>query len=276
MSVWAASLAAAAFGAGDFLGGLAARNGHWSRVVAVALGAGLAVIGLAALFVGPVPAALPMGWCLVAAAGFAVGISLLYRALAAGTMVEVAPISAIVAIVLPALVDIGAGAEVTRNLILGLCAAVLSGVLVTGPPTGRSAMDRRHLCIAVAAGLGFALFYVGLDRIAASGAGLWGLFIVRGAALAALLVPSVLHANDRMSNKSVLAATCGGLFDGLANLLMLVAFSTGKLAQTAAIASIYPVSTILLAMLFLRERPSILQAAGLLLAIPSILLLKST
>ena len=75
---------------------------------------------------------------------------------------------------------------------------------------------------------------------------------------------------------SWLAAICGGLLDGLANLLMLWAFTTGKLAQTAAIASLYPVSTILLAMLFLRERPSILQGAGLMLAIPSILLLKST
>lgn len=269
-------MAAAAFGAGDFLGGLAARHGHWRRVVTVALGAGLSVIALAAHYVGHVPETLPVGWCAVAAAGFVTGISLLYRALAAGTMVEVAPISAIVAIVLPALVDIAAGAEVTRNLILGLCAAVISSVLVSGSDTERNAVDRQLLFIAVAAGLGFALFYVGLDRVAASGAGLWGLFVIRAAALGALLLASARHASDQLILPSWLAAICGGLLDGLANLLMLWAFTTGKLAQTAAIASLYPVSTILLAMLFLRERPSILQGAGLMLAIPSILLLKST
>jgi hypothetical protein len=48
MSLAAASMAAAAFGVGDFLGGVAARGADWRQVVAVALGAGLLVLGLAA------------------------------------------------------------------------------------------------------------------------------------------------------------------------------------------------------------------------------------
>ncbi|WP_352965297.1 EamA family transporter [Mesorhizobium sp. M1312] len=48
------------------------------------------------------------------------------------------------------------------------------------------------------------------------------------------------------------------------------------LAETAAVASLYPVATIVLAIKVLRERPSMTQGIGLLLAIPAVFLLRST
>ncbi|ESZ04854.1 EamA family transporter [Mesorhizobium sp. L48C026A00] len=65
------------------------------------------------------------------------------------------------------------------------------------------------------------------------------------------------------------------LLDGIANLLLMV-FRHRGLAETAAVASLYPVATIVLAIKVLRERPSVTQGIGLLLAIPAVFPLRST
>ncbi|MER8401396.1 hypothetical protein [Mesorhizobium sp. M1348] len=171
MSVTAASLAAAAFGAGDFLGGVAARGSDWRRVVLVALAAGLLVLVVAACFEGRPPATLPLAWCLTAGAGFAVGVSLLYRALAEGQMTQVAPITAVVAIAVPTVVDILTGKAVTGYLFLGLGAAGLSSALLSGLSGGlyESIRNRSVITVAIGAGFGLALFYIGLDRVDAAG-----------------------------------------------------------------------------------------------------------
>lgn len=277
MSALVASLAAVAFGTGDFLGGLAARGADWRRVVPTAIGAGLPVLGLAAwgqaLPAGP----LALGWCGVAGAGFALGISLLYRALAEGRMTQVAPITAIVAIALPALVDVLNGKAVTAPLVLGLAAASLSAALLSGLGGGwrETLRDRAVLAAALASGLGLALFYIGLDRAEAAGGGIWAALLIRAIAFAATAAAGLLGRARPGGAGGIRLALCAGLADGTANLLLMLAFAAGGLAETSAIVSLYPVATILLAVALLRERPSAAQTIGLALVIPAILLLKS-
>lgn len=277
MSVTAASLAAAAFGAGDFLGGVASRGSDWRRVVLVALGTGLLVLGVAACFKGSPPATLPLTWCLSAGAGFAVGVSLLYRALAEGQMTQVAPVTAVVAIAVPALVDILTGKALTGHLLLGLGAAGLSAALLSGLSGGlyKSIRNRSVIIVAIGAGLGLALFYIGLDRVDAAGGGIWGLTLVRATAFALVTAVALRSRRQVFQLRSLGVAAVAGLLDGTANLLLMLAFATGGLAETAAVASLYPVATILLAIAVLRERPSITQGIGLLLAIPAVFLLQS-
>lgn len=274
----AASLAAAAFGAGDFLGGVAARGSDWRHVVSVALGAGLLVLGVAACFDSGPTATLPLGWCLFAGAGFAVGVSLLYRALARGQMTQVAPITAVVAITVPAFVDILTGKAMTGHLLLGLGAAGLSAALLSGLNGGwRDSMRNRSVIIvAIGAGLGLALFYIGLDRVDAAGGGTRGLLLVRATAFVVTAAVALKRRSEAFQPRSLGIAVGAGLLDGTANLLLMIAFATGGLAETAAVASLYPVATILLAIAVLRERPSMSQGIGLLLAIPAIFLLKSS
>lgn len=278
MSALTATLAAAVFGTGDFLGGLAARNADWRRVVAIALGAGLVPIGVAAAFMGNGSGTLSWVWCLLAATGFAGGISLLYRALAAGQMTEVAPITAIVAIAGPAAFDVATGIAITFTLGTGLVAAVLCSTLIAGPTQTETSprAKLRLLGIALTAGAGLAVFYIGLDKVAAAGHGAVGLFVIRAMAFAMLAVLALKPPRVPQGKKSTSLAVAAGVVDGVANILLMWAFASGPLAQTAAIASLYPVSTILLAMLVLRERPTAVQSLGLVLAIPAILLLKSS
>jgi drug/metabolite transporter (DMT)-like permease len=278
MSLAAASLAAAAFGVGDFLGGVAARGSDWRQVVSVALGAGLLVLGLAASLESGFTAPLPLAWCLSAGAGYAIGISLLYRALSEGQMTEIAPITAVVAIAVPAVVDILVGKAVTAHLVLGLASAGLSATLLSGPSGSWRDSIRNHSVVAVAIGAGFglALFYIGLNRVAAAGGGAWGVLFIRATAFVATAAVALRRPGEALQPRSMGIAVGAGLFDGTANLLLMMAFATGRLAETSAVASLYPVATILLAVTVLGERPSRTQGIGLLLVIPSIFLLKSS
>ncbi|MDR2219478.1 MAG: DMT family transporter [Methylobacillus sp.] len=277
MSVVAASLAAVAFGAGDFFGGVAARRSSWRVVVPAALGMGLLVLGVADYFFGDASgtASPPMMWCLCAGFGLAIGLSLLYRALAEGRMTEVAPITAIVAIAIPAVVDIVLGKTVTLTLILGLVLACASAALLSGlSGRGSKPRDRSSLLIAIGAGASLAVFYIGLDQISAANAGVHGVLIVRVVAFVSTAVFALGQARSAFQLRSFAWATGAGLFDGAANLLLAQAFIDGGLAETSAIASLYPGSTILLAIAFLGERPSKIQYAGLALAVPAIFLLR--
>lgn len=247
MSIVAAGLASAGFAAGDFLGGVAARGSNWRLVVSTALGAGLLVLGAAAVIDGHFIGPLSLTWCLSAAAGFAVGVSLLYRALAGGRMTQVAPITAIVA---PSVVDILMGKAVTGRLVLGLGAAGLSAALLSGLSGDWRESIRNHsvIIVAVGAGLGLALFYIGSDRVEAVGGGVRGLLLVRATSFLVSTAGAVKGRGAVFRPRDLGVAVGAGLLDGAANLPLMMAFATGGLAETSAVASLYPVTTILLAM----------------------------
>ncbi|MER8563347.1 hypothetical protein [Mesorhizobium sp. M0578] len=65
------------------------------------------------------------------------------------------------------------------------------------------------------------------------------------------------------------------LLDGIANLLLMVAFATEDWPKPRP-SPRYPVAMIVLAIKVLRERPSMTQGIRLLLAIPAVFLLRST
>lgn len=277
MSALLAALAALAFGAGDFQGGLAARNGAGRLVVPLSLLAGLPPLALAS-WRGSGPATdLPLAWCLLAGGGFALGISLLYRALGRGEMAAVAPITAIVAIAVPAGVDLASGRAPTAALLLGLALAGLSAALLGGLDARwrRAAADRRATASAVLAGLGFAAFYIALDRLAQGRGRIEAVLVVRATAFALTAPAALWRGVPRLRARALALAAGAGLCDATADLLLAFAFAGGGLAATSAIASLYPVVTVLLAIGLLRERPSRAQALGLLLALPAILLLQS-
>src|SRR3990170_1973328 len=106
----AALASAGAYGAADFLGGLATRRTNTIAIVVVSQLAGLIVL----LLVLPIlPASSPVHDDFVwgSAAGFAggIGVALLYRALAIGSMAIVAPITAVCAVTVPVAAAIAFG-----------------------------------------------------------------------------------------------------------------------------------------------------------------------
>ena len=108
---YALSLASAIlYGAADFLGGLTARRASTVAVVAVSQASGLVLLVIA-LPLLPDASPVRSDWLWGVAAGLTggIGVALLYRALAVGTMAVVAPVTAVCAVTIPVVVALVLG-----------------------------------------------------------------------------------------------------------------------------------------------------------------------
>ena len=250
-----ALLGAAAWGVGDFLGGIAARRIHVLTVLLLSQGAGL--IG-ALVWVAVTRPELPALGELLAAAGAgasgAIGLGALYRGMAVGAMGIVAPISAAGPVV-PLGVDLVTGEAPSVVQWLGV-AVVLAGIAMLAREPGKPVRGGlgAGVPLALVAALGFGLFFVGIDA-AADGGVEWAILGARGTsttlAFAAALVASAAIAPPA----SLLPTIVGiGLFDTGANVLVAFATTRGSVGIVAVLSALYPVVTVLLARLALGER----------------------
>src|SRR5271165_5359062 len=152
-------LAAAAWGGGDFSGGLACKQANVFQVVAFAHACGFAAMLLMAVFVHePIPPLTSLAWGAFAGTIGAFGIVALYRALAIGRMGIVAPVAAVVTGVLPVLVG-----TITEGLpdslqLFGFVLALMSIWLIAG--SSESVESRRGIGLATLAGVAFGLFLI--------------------------------------------------------------------------------------------------------------------
>jgi drug/metabolite transporter (DMT)-like permease len=134
--------------------------------------------------------------------------------------------------------------------------------------------DLRGVTYALAAGLGFGLFFVALSHVG-DDAGLWPLVAARVASVSAVgllaLVGRVPRAFPPPGARALTFAA--GSLDAAANVLYLLAVREGMLSVVAVLAALYPVSTIVLARVVLHERFARLQRLGLALALPAAILM---
>lgn len=264
--------AAAGWGAADFVGGVAGR-----RASAVSVAFASQLVGLVALVVlAPVvPAPLrpaDVAWGVAAGAGAAVGVALLYHGLAVGLMSVVAPVTAVGAACIPVLFGLVTGERPPATALAGVVVALGAvALLCAGPSHGHDptpggvageASARTGLLTGLAAGAGFGAYFVFLGH-AGHSAGLWPLLGSRTTSVV-LLGTAVL-----LTGRSLLPAGAGrgvvvvGVLDVVANVSYLLATRRGLLSVVALLASLYPAATVAMARLFLRERLSRAQAAGL-------------
>ena len=153
--------ASVAWGASDFLGGLASRR---LPVVAVLFWAQLAGLVLAALAWLAAGAPVPAGdaAALAAGAGLAelTGFVFLFRGLAVGEMSAVAPLAALTA-VLPVGVSVGAGERVAALEAGGMALAVVGSAVTAGDPESRRLVRGAGYGLAAAACFGVFLLALG-------------------------------------------------------------------------------------------------------------------
>jgi drug/metabolite transporter (DMT)-like permease len=272
--VLAGLASAVSFGVGDFAGGLASRRARGLAVAALGQLVGALLLAvLVAVVRPPIPdaGALALG----AAAGLsgAVGVASLYIAMAAGAMGLVASVSGAGAVTVPLLV----GALVLQQHIHPLqfvgvgCAA--AAILAAGgaSPGGAS---RRALWLALLAALGFGFWYALLDRAAVSSAP-WALFSSRVAGSTSLLVFAGLRGTLPSLRASWRLPILSGLADVGGNVLYVQARALLALGLAAALSGIYPLFTMLMARLVLRERLPRLGLAGVGLALLAIVLISA-
>jgi drug/metabolite transporter (DMT)-like permease len=267
-----AALSAVVWGTGDFSGGKATRHARALTVTVVSQLAALPVLAVCVALIGgrgPTPTALAWG-TVAGAAGFA-GILLLYRGLSLGAMSVFAPVSAMTTALVPLVVGLAVDRTPSMPALVGACVAVVAIGLVSRAPGGGGGSPGL-IGLALICGVCFGVFFVILAK-ASGQAGLWPLVGVRVGSLGAgLLVVARARVSLVLPRPARGWAVLAGSADILANALYLVAATTGPLAIVAPIGALYPVSTVVLAILVDRERVAPAQLAGLGLAATALVL----
>jgi drug/metabolite transporter (DMT)-like permease len=271
----AISLASAAsWGLSDFLGGLQSRRLPVLGVLAISQPAGLLLIVLLILLTGADPiSADKLAVAFLAGAASLGGLAAYYAAMAMGTVSVVAPIAAL-GVVVPVVVGLAQGESPAAIQLAGVVPAIAGVVILSyeEPPeqVDRARVARLSIVLAIVAGLGFGVFFTGLDAAAADRPG-WAILAVRFGGLATVAA-ALLVARPRLDGVGaawpVLIAI--GIFDALANALFAVASTKGLLPVVAVGGSMYPAFTVALAHGVLGERLATIQWAGVGLALTGV------
>ncbi|MDJ0662957.1 MAG: EamA family transporter [Acidimicrobiia bacterium] len=261
------------YGLADFSGGYAARRLPPWLVTFVSQS-----IGLVALFAGLIifPASRVTSgdvlWGAVAGLGGVIGIGLLYRSLAEGTMAIVSPITAATTAAIPVVVDLATGASLSATAGIGVLVAITAIVIIAGERSA-TRLSPRLLGMALLAGAGFAAFFIAIAQTSEA-SGFWPLL---GARAVTIPLGWMLHRSletpvrpDRLSLRWVALA---GMLDMGANLLVTAALQQGPLGIVSVLSSLYPVVTALTAVAVIGERLTRVQLAGVGLAMTAVVLL---
>jgi drug/metabolite transporter (DMT)-like permease len=208
--------------------------------------------------------------------------TLYYRALAAGAISLVAPITAC-SIVFPVVYAIASGESLTPLIAAGIV-AIIGGVAlaslqpppVAGDPTDTGlAGDRRAMLLAIGAAVGFGLFFIVIDR-APQVVG-WGTIWTTGAvrssgfgvqAALVALGPRRVTAPGRYAPAVALAS----VLDLTSLVLISIGATTESYGLVTALVGIYPVITAVIGVALLGERLTRIQATGATLAMAGVML----
>jgi drug/metabolite transporter (DMT)-like permease len=268
-------------GSADFVGGLASQRTSLMAVTLTSLWTAAAALLAVGLAVRPDISASGAGWAVGSGVATAVAVPLLYAALAKGPMSLVSPITSSCAI-LPAAVGVARGDQVGPVSGVGLILTFM-GVLIVAravPNRERSVRVTRQgliLALGAAVGLGGATAFLQAAASArgssAMGAALIGAMAAALTASAArLLVHRRRPERFQVSRLGILAGCLSGA--GIA-FLALASRSPDATTVVAVLISLYSVWTILLARVWLHERMSRLQSAGVVCALVGVVIVSA-
>jgi drug/metabolite transporter (DMT)-like permease len=267
--------ASAAWGGADFLGGRASRGMGALGVATVSKLIGAAGLAVVCLVAADVPSRTEAGWAVAAGLCGAVGLVELYRALALGPMSLVAPLTACGGAV-PVVVALASGDVPEPLTSAGLFVAFAGAVVVSRPADPGAAtpgMERAALVhsLVAAGALGLGLTFLQQAAMAPGDATL-GLSLAAALTTAGVLLVACASRRALEAPPALLlpaVAGCGVL-DVTANVLFAQASADGEAAAVAVLASLYPLATVLLARVWLGERISARQGAGVLAAMAGV------
>ncbi len=271
MAVVLALLSALVYGTSDYFGGRTSR-----RMAASSLAFGgevVMLVGFTMLAVGtdyPDPSKNTVIWSLVGGVGSGLGVLGLYYALARGNMTVVAPITGVVAAILPVAVGIATGERPGVLAVVGIILAIAAVAVVGGVlDMERSLVAPATIVLAIGVGALFGLYFTAFAQVDAD-AGWWPLAIARMSGVPILGVAVLFdwrRSGRRPFSVGMIApAALIGVLVGAANALYLAATRRGMLSIVAVVGALYPATTVMLAAWLDRERPSRAQGIGMVVA----------
>ncbi len=266
MAVALALLSSLLWGTADFFGGLFTKRMAAVVVVLVSQAIALAMILPTVWLLGGFDD--PSGyfwWGVGAGIVGPVGLVSFYWALSIGTMGVVSPIAA-TGIVVPVAWGLIDGEQPTSWQYLGIVIGFIGVILASGPDAPREGAERqahtKSIVLALIAALGFGGSFVCLDGGGEFSIGMT-LVVQRSTSVLLMVVPVVVFtrlAGLRWRDLPGLAGVGAG--DAAANGAFAWSSTLGLLSVTSVLGSLYPVATLLLARIVLKERLTRLQFFG--------------
>jgi drug/metabolite transporter (DMT)-like permease len=264
--------ATCAWGVSDFIGGFASRRANAFLLTTITHVSGTTLMTLLALRThAEFPGRHSVLWAAIAGLFGGVALATFYRALAMGNMGLTAPVAAVLGAAIPAVFGIVTQGMPGARPIIGFVLAG-AGIWLISRTEG-AAGTPRGIGAAVLAGLGFAAYYLSIHQ-AGDGNIFWLAGISRSASFvvtgAIVLVAAQFRPIDRTG---VLLAVVAGLVDISGTALFIRSSQMGRLDSAVVISSLYPVITVLMARIFLKEHFSRWRFVGLvasLVAVPMI------
>jgi uncharacterized membrane protein len=270
MGILLATLASMFTGTGDFLGGLASRNGSvwgvgtWNHV------AGAVVVPVLALALGGEITIELLAWGSAAGIAGAVGVVALYAGFAQSSMSTVSPIAAVGSATWPVLWSMAHGDIPGGLVLIGIVLGIVAIWVVSGGSRTTLVGDPVGLKYGVISGLGFGTMLI-LLSFTADGSNIWALLPARiSGAVFLIIIASRIGQPIHLPRRSWLLAVLAGTATVVGNGLFIISAGIESLAVATVLAAMFPATTVLLAWLFLRERLTPRRVAGLALALVAV------
>lgn len=271
------------YGFADFFGAIAARRINAVLVTFISGIAGLAfLLSLSGIFDLRFDAA-TMAWGIVAGIASAFAMTCLYASLAIGPISILSPLGAVVSAIVPAIVGFAMGDRFSWIgwVALGL---ILVAVVFVGFIPGAEVRlpSARGLLLGLGAGTGIGAVLICLNQaphdsglgpivlMRAVSAGLLGLLLLVQRARARRIPSGTTSLWVRpLPTRFWFAVLAAGILDASANLFFLIAsrVPNATLTVVSVLTALYPLGTIVLARVFLKERVARVQLLGILLAL---------
>jgi drug/metabolite transporter (DMT)-like permease len=261
------------WGTSDFIGGYASRDANSVLVTAITNFTGLlSILIVASLSGSPTPGLANVAWAMAGGACGGSGLALFYRALASGNMGSTAPVAAILAAAIPAVFGMFTQGLPRTVQIAGFILAAFGIWLISrsgeaGPPKGMN--------LAIIAGIGFAGFYI-FAKQAGTGSALW---LAASSRLGALIATGTWTLASKSFHPAKSASlwwgAIAGVIDVSGSVFFFRALQVGRMDATVVLSSLYPVITVLLARIILKEHFTRWKTAGILAALAAVPLIAS-
>ena len=280
MTVLLALLGALFIGVSDFLGGMASLRSNALTVSVLIQFIGLltlapiaAVLGASDLTTGDL--------ALGGVSGLATSIAFIgfFAAMARGRIGLVLPVSAAVAALLPAIVGVAGGNELSALALGGVLCVLVAIPLVAyeseeddeklrdGAPARWS--PARQVSISAACGAGFGVYFICVGHTSIH-SGLWPT-VANLVVAVAVTVPVAVRAGAMPGPRSApRLALLGGLALGLADVCVTTALQKGPLTVASVLTNLYPLVTIALGVAVMGERLHPWHAVGIVLALAGV------
>ena len=269
-------LSALTWGAGDFTGGLVSRRAGVYRAAFYGEAVGLLFLAVMLLVMRePLPAWSALGWSASAGLIGSLGLLMLFRAFADGQMSVAAPVSALMAAVLPI-----SASSMTEGLpgpakYVGFALALAAIRLIS---QGDGHQKKLHLHLAdlrlpLFSGVCFGIYFI-LMHQGSQTSTVWPMAAARSAGTLFLFSFALAKHELGWPGKHIaplVLLNAAGDIGG--NTFYILAGQVGRLDVAAVLGSLYPGTTVLLAGLLLHERLNRSQWMGILAALGAIVLM---